>query len=100
MKTCDIIERFLDSSIGHDYMINFDKGLRDFLYDWFEMNGGIRIRLQKTVEMDAFVAQKMMYHIKEFFYLTQRKNKSKKNKHKLTRLTRKNMNSTPSPSNR
>jgi hypothetical protein len=96
MNTSDIIDRFLHSTIGYDYMISCNKGLREFLYDWFEMNGGIRYRVQKTVEMDAFVAQKIMYHVKEFFYFTQRKNKSKKNKQKLTRLTRKNMNSPPS----
>jgi low temperature requirement protein LtrA len=43
----------------------------------------------KQTTVDFLVAQKMMYHIKEYFYLTNRKNKTRKMRIKLTRTTRK-----------
>jgi hypothetical protein len=48
------------------------------MMDWFELNNGSRTASNKNNEVDIFVAQKMMYHVKEFFYLTQRSNKTRK----------------------
>jgi len=86
-----MIERFIYSTISNQYNDFFDskKGLEEYLYDWFDTN---RLQIDtptKNLQLDIFVAQKIMYHIKEFFYLTNRKNKTKKNRIRLTKITRK-----------
>ena len=44
---------------------------------------------KKELELDVIVAQKIMYHMKEFFYLTQKKFRTKKQKYPIGRFTRK-----------
>jgi len=75
-----VIQRFLLSNTGEELSKHFDNTnhLREFMMDWFELNNGCRIASNKNNEVDIFVAQKMMYHVKEFFYLTQRSNKTRK----------------------
>lgn len=82
-----IIDRFLQSPVSNEYKNNTKNKVEIFLYDWFAMNGNEY--QPHNIEYDIVVAQKMMYHIKEFFYLTTRKNKTKKNRARLTRATRK-----------
>jgi hypothetical protein len=83
----EIIERFIQSPISNEYKNYTKNKLEVFLYDWFTINGS---ECQPhNIELDILVAKKMMYHIKEFFYLTNRKNKTKKNRVRLTRATRK-----------
>ena len=98
LSTNTIIERFVCSSHLNVYifldMFQDKQILKDYLWDWFELNNCIKINNQfisnaKTIETDIIVAQKIMYHIKEFFYLTHRKNKTKKSRTKLTNTTRK-----------
>ena len=82
-----IIERFLVSPISIEYKESTKGKLETFLYDWFAMNS---VEYPPhPLEVDIFVAHKMMYHIKEFFYLTHRKNKTKKARIRLSRVTRK-----------
>jgi len=75
-----VIQRFLLSNTGEELSKHFDNSthLREFMMDWFDLNNGCRIATNKNNEVDIFVAQKMMYHVKEFFYLTQRSNKTRK----------------------
>ena len=75
-----MVQRFLISNTGEELSKHFDNTnhLREFMMDWFELNNGCRIASNKNNEVDIFVAQKMMYHVKEFFYLTQRSNKTRK----------------------
>jgi hypothetical protein len=87
-----IIDRFLHSPLSEEYKRLTKNKLEDFLYDWFSMNG--TEYPPHSPELDVFVAQKMMYHIKEFFYLTNRKNKTKKTRIRLTRNTRKSFQGT------
>ena len=86
-----IIERFIYSTISNQYNDLFDtkKALEEYLYDWFDTNRIPTDMPTKNLPLDIFVAQKIMYHIKEFFYLTNRKNKTKKNRVRLTKTTRK-----------
>jgi hypothetical protein len=86
-----IIERFIYSAISNQYNDFFDskKALEEYLYDWFDTNRIDTDTPTKNVPLDIFIAQKIMYHIKEFFYLTNRKNKTKKNRVRLTKTTRK-----------
>ena len=97
-----IIERFILSKYGVKFMndTQTNETIRDFLYDWFELSNKSKImRNEKNPNVDIIVAQKMMYHIKEFFYLTNRKNRSKKIRWKLSKTTRKyRANSVPSDS--
>lgn len=86
-----IIERFIHSTIGTKITNNLSddekEGFLEFLYDWFDNENSPKYNT--SVETDIFVAQKLMYHIKEFFYLTQRKNKTRKRNIRLGRITRK-----------
>ena len=45
---------------------------------------------KKMLETDIIVAQKMMYYIKEFFYVTNKKARTKKIKYPIGRFTKKN----------
>ena len=82
-----IIERFLFSTLSIGYKESTKGKLETFLCDWFDMNS--TEYPPHSIDIDIFVAHKMMYHIKEFFYLTHRKNKTKKNSVRLSRVTRK-----------
>jgi hypothetical protein len=94
ISTNAIIERFINSNIGikiKNTLIREEKeGFTEFLYDWFEINNKSSTVKYSNIETDIFVAQKIMYHIKEFFYLTQRKNRTRKKHIRLGRITRKN----------
>jgi len=114
ISTNTIIERFLNSNIGKKIKNNLldeeKDGFEKFLYDWFDLqlcsykssfsssygsdeDNDEKIKKNnefKNVETDIFVAQKLMYHIKEFFYLTHRKNKTRKKNIRLGRISRKN----------
>jgi hypothetical protein len=86
LSTRDIINRFVISELGIDLSVQMDTtdNLYEFIYDWFDLNNVVHSSLSKqTANIDIFVAQKIMYHVKEFFYLTQRNNKTRK---KITRM--------------
>jgi hypothetical protein len=95
ISTNTIIERFINSNIGiqiqNDLLNEERHGFTEFLYDWFEINNRCSNIKYANIETDIFVAQKLMYHIKEFFYLTQRKNRTRKKHFRLGRITRKNI---------
>jgi len=87
-----IIERFMTSSLYHQYIDSSQNFLlADFLYKQFLKRGIIDIipSLQNNLNSNITIAQKMMYHIKDFFYLSQKKIKTKKIKCSIGKFTRK-----------
>jgi hypothetical protein len=88
----NIIDRFLSSSLCSEIIPTSQHYLlADFLYVQFEKRGfNNTIMVSKQLlENDIFVAQKIMYHIKDFFYIVQKKRKTKKIKYLNGRFTRK-----------
>lgn len=76
----EIIDRLVKSHLGKILSIEpFEK----MLYDWCIAEGCSPNAMIKTMEekrIDIIVSQKMMYFIKEFFYLEIRKSKTRKNR--------------------
>jgi hypothetical protein len=86
-----IIDRFMKSDLCND-IIDIDKRsiFVDLLYIQFSKEDRMNIETSKKhYEMDIHVSQKLMYHIKEFFYLTQKKSRTKKIKYPIGKFTRK-----------
>ena len=78
----EIIQRIIKSNLGMDIDIsNFINVLKN--------NNHITIEKKTNRNYDIFVAQKIMYHIKDFFYLTKRKMRTKKIKLNIGKFTRK-----------
>jgi len=85
MKTYEIINRFINSNF-----VNFcntptrnilKTECSDFLYEWFIKNKSLNtsVKSENEVEIDLAVSKQMMYHIREFFYMITKKNKTVKN---------------------
>jgi hypothetical protein len=86
-----IINRFLTSELCSKNMSNAHRFLlADHLYVDFSKRGFFHNSnmFGKNLEIDIHVAQKIMYHIKEFFYLIQKKSRTKKIKYPIGRFTR------------
>jgi hypothetical protein len=81
LKTSDIVERFFCSPIGHSFY--------KFKDEMFKQVDQFRLERRANIKIDVFVAHKIMYHIKEFFYLTNRRNRTKKIRISFGRRTRK-----------
>lgn len=90
LKTDEIIDRFISSSLFQQ--LKYD-GLcfETLLYEAFlQKKPFINIvLLEKRLETDLLISQKLMYYIREFFYLYARKIKTKKARQKIGRFTRK-----------
>ena len=94
LSTREIIERFVNSEItiqnmnSTDHVVNLTKFLNIFFKQnrrFYNLNTTF-----KQLETDIFVAQRIMYHIKEFFFLTQsRRSRTHKLKVKIGKFTRK-----------
>jgi len=87
-----IIQRFIKSSFGSQFVKDSDTEdtFFEFIQDWFFFHKrGTNFPSKPDNEMDMFVAKKMMYHIKDFFYLTSRKNFTRRKYTNLGRKTRK-----------
>jgi len=93
LSTEDIINRVAQSDIGKILcpLPNQIHIFRGFMNNEFVRRGGIQKGLSraKKAEFDILVAQKMMYHLKEFFYISQRKIKTRKYKNVSNSVTRK-----------
>lgn len=87
----EIVCRFLQSDLWIEMnriaeQTNPDHHHSDFLGQvFYPIHNAMSVRKTK---IDIYVAQKMMYHIKEFFYFP-KNNRTRKNKMLLNRLTRK-----------
>lgn len=76
-----IVDRFICSPIGQSFSQHKHEITKQL--ERFKMNR------RANDKIDVFVAHKIMYHIKEFFYLTNKRNRTKKIKVSLGRNTRK-----------
>ena len=84
----EIIGRFLVSDLGKQIVQESGSNTKKWefeLYDWFIDQGSLRDPIVKSCwerELDIQVSKKLMYHIKEFFYLIIRKQKTQKKRGK------------------
>ena len=89
-----IIQRFQNSKCGIEIIekSNMVGKFYEYIKDWFYFHNPVNFENQtiRQNEVNVFVAQKMMYHIKEFFYLTNRKNRTRKRYSRVGKTTRKN----------
>ena len=89
LSTKQIIERFASSKLCSD--LKGCNEITSFLYFFFGNKNSIHEAnnsLEKQ-EKDILVAQKIMFHIKEFFIVTEIAQKTRRKKQKLNRTTRK-----------
>jgi hypothetical protein len=90
LSTQDIIQRFVTSNL-YLKLNPTSKNLSDYLLTAFIQsarytNGNPNV---KDLETDILVAQKLMYHLRDFFYISSMKNKTKKARARVGHLTRK-----------
>lgn len=75
-----IISRFLKSYIGNSIISQMKiNNFNLFLRDWFEMNTYNRMKQKTSVSECIEITKKLLYHIKEFFYVSNSNSKTKKN---------------------
>ena len=87
-----ILDRFLGSDLCRNSIIDTEQYLfSDYLYGQFFKRGFFNNSnvTKKMLETDIVVAQKMMYYIKEFFYVANKKARTKKIKYPIGRFTKK-----------
>lgn len=87
-----ILDRFLSSDLCRNSVIDTEQYLfSDYLYGQFFKRGFFNNThvTKKMLETDIVVAQKMMYYIKEFFYVANKKVRTKKIKYPIGRFTKK-----------
>lgn len=93
LDNTQIIDRFITSNQFREIFqqINYDSEKFEIIKNFFQNSLGFEMIDKKNIDMeiDILVTQKMLYHIKEFFYLTTRKAKTKKIIQNLGRFTRK-----------
>jgi|TARA_B110000285_G_scaffold55181_1_gene62816 hypothetical protein len=94
LSTQEIIKRFVNSDV-YNKLTRLDDPpkLHGFIADYFLTrnhitNGNPRIQ---DLKRDITVAQKIMYHLKEFFYLTTKRKRTQKNRLNIGHTTRKNL---------
>jgi hypothetical protein len=88
LTTDDIIDRFIMKWKLFPVPISFESNM----YDWFMMNHSVKkhdLHKEQHMNIDLIVSQKLMYHLKEFFLLSTKIQKTKKISVKLGRFTRK-----------
>lgn len=74
-----IIKRFLTSYIGNTLIQEMKiNNFNTFLRDWFEINKYDRIKEKISKEQCIDITKKLLYHIKEFFYVSSNNGKTKK----------------------
>ena len=81
------------SSRFEKYPLFKNRSFYDFIKQWFETKGSRcfhRIKSKEEYEIDILVSHKMLYHIKEFFFMTTKVIRTKKMRSKLGCFTRKN----------
>lgn len=85
-----IIKRFLTSYIGNTLMQEMKtSNFNTFLRDWFEINKYDRIKEKISQKNCIEITKKILYHIKEFFYVSSNNSKTKKNLKFKSNFTRK-----------
>lgn len=92
LKTDEIIDRFMCSTLFKQLEYT-GSCFETILYEAFLQKQPLIniILLEKRLETDILISQKMMYYIREFFYLYSRKMKTRKVFQKIGRFTRKKL---------
>ena len=89
----DIINRFMKSQIGKYIVLNSNVNIdyKSFLTDWFYINTNHNLnhRIKMSNNQCIEITKKILYHIKEFFYINNINSKTKKNR-VIGNFTRKN----------
>lgn len=94
LSTNEIIRRFVSSDIYVNVKsINHTHDLHQHLVDWFIDKNHITNGNPMIIDLkrDIIIAQKIMYHLREFFYLTSKRRRTQKNITRLGCTTRKNL---------
>jgi len=91
LSTQEIIQRFINSNISTKLVGNDKKMLHQSIADYFIKRNHITAGNPNVsdLETDIIVSQKIMYHLKEFFYLTTKRKRTQKISIRLGRNTRK-----------
>lgn len=94
LSTDDMIDRFISSDIFKNVGLkdNYENCIETHLYDHFLMNRRMRSTqtvVENQIEIDIKISQHLMYYIREFFYLSTRKIKTRKIQFKICKYTRK-----------
>ena len=91
LSTQEIIQRFINSNISTKLVGNDKKMLHQSIADYFIKQNHITAGNPNVsdLETDIIVSQKIMYHLKEFFYLTTKRKRTQKISIRLVRNTRK-----------
>ena len=90
-----MISRLVDSNFFNKQILNGNtknkENIVDFITSLFKYEYPIEYNTLLTIEMpiDVLISQKIMYHIKDFFYLTTRNLKTRKIKYLFGKFTRK-----------
>jgi hypothetical protein len=92
LRIDEIIDRFMSSTLFKN-MEYTGSCFETILYEAFLQKHPLinMILLEKRLQTDILISQKMMYYIREFFYLYSRKMKTRKLKQKIGRFTRKKL---------
>jgi len=72
-----IIQRFIDSTLLQNIPFHLQNGLTYELYDCFG-NTGNKIITKCEIEKDIAISRKLMHYIREFFYLTTKRSKTRR----------------------
>lgn len=93
LSTNDIIQRFIVSEVGSDFISKHNLNVKK-IHDQYVLKcknisnyHPLNTITKKTLERDIIISKKMMYHIKEFFLLSNYKTSTRKNraiKHRFT----------------
>lgn len=93
LSNLQLVNRFIYSSIGKQILKNSDTNIHIFKNYIFSKKNKNNILDDKEnyslLKTNILVSQKIMYHVKDFFLLIGRNDKTKKNKRLMNRLTRK-----------
>ena len=84
-----IMDRFVKSNVCKE-LIQLN-GFLEFMYNWFKMKATKSFDSTKTkeeYEADLVIQQKIMYNIKEFFYMSTRNTYTKKIRSYIGKYTR------------
>ena len=94
LSTHEIIQRFVNSDVYNELTQQSNiVNLHSFIADYFLKRNHITNGnpMVQDLKRDIIVAQKIMYYLKEFFYLTTKRKRTQKNKLNLGHTTRKNL---------
>lgn len=94
LNTDDIIDRFISSPILKNIMLDetYENCIEMNLYDHFLINRRVRPNCtitERQLETDIKISQRLMYYIRNFFYLSTHKIKTRKIRLKIGKFTRK-----------